>query len=124
MCAALSVISIVQRGFGSNMPTELPLEISTVQRGKWTVAFVIGDLDMATSPELAARCETCEGPLALDLSGVRFIDSTGLRGLFELSQSNDDLVIVETSAVINRLLSLTEMTQVFDIVDGVSSLDT
>jgi anti-sigma B factor antagonist len=39
----------------------------------------IGELDMATTPSLAAALQAAEGPLlVLDLSGLTFIDSTGL----------------------------------------------
>ena len=105
------------------MSIELPLEVLLVHHGRWTVASVSGDLDMATAPQLEKACEACTEPLALDLSGVRFVDSSGLRGLFELNQSKPTTVLVDPSAVVRRLLSLTAMTSVFEIVDNISSLD-
>lgn len=102
---------------------KLPLEVSTTTRGSWRVATVSGDLDMATAPHLEKACADEDGQLALDMSGVRFIDSSGLRTLFEINKASSRLVLVGSSAVVKRLLSLTEMTDVFEMSDDLSDLD-
>lgn len=105
------------------MSTKLPLEVSTSTRGAWRVASVSGDLDMATAPHLEEVCGDYDGQLALDLSGVRFVDSSGLRALFEIDKAHSRLMLVGSSAVVKRLLSLTEMTDVFEMTDHLSDLD-
>jgi len=102
---------------------KLPLEVSTATRGSWRVADVRGDLDMATAPHLEQACAVEDGRLALDMSGVRFIDSSGLRALFEINKTSSRLVLLRSSAVVKRLLSLTEMTDVFEMSDDLPDLD-
>jgi len=102
---------------------KLPLEVSTATRGSWRVATVSGDLDMATAPHLEKSCANGDGQLALDMSGVRFIDSSGLRALFEINKASSRFVLVGSSGVVKRLLSLTEMTDVFEMSDDLNDLD-
>jgi anti-anti-sigma factor len=78
---------------------------------------------MATAPRLEKICADGDGDLALVMSGVRFIDSSGLRALFEIEKASSKLVLVRPSAVVKRLLSLTEMTDVFEMSDDLSDLD-
>lgn len=61
---------------------------------------VSGELDLASSPTLAAELEEAaasgEGPLILDVSDLTFIDSTGLRVLIDVAQrlgESGDLVL-------------------------------
>jgi anti-anti-sigma factor len=39
---------------------------------------VSGEIDMATVPELEAALRACDGSVCVDLSGVTFMDSSGL----------------------------------------------
>ena len=59
---------------------ELVIEGRTM--GTWTVLAVAGELDLATEPGLRERVREMnpDGPLkvALDLTGVGFVDSSGL----------------------------------------------
>lgn len=101
---------------------KLPLEVSTTTNRGWRVIAVRGDLDMATAPHLETACTGVGDQLALDMSGVRFIDSSGLRALFEINKATDRLVLVGSSAVVKRLLALTEMTGVFEMSEDLSDL--
>lgn len=104
------------------MSAQQPLEVSVSTKGTWRVATIRGDLDMATAKHLEAACESDVDDLALVMTGVRFIDSSGLRALFEINKAHDNLVLVKPSAVVKRLLSLTEMTDVFAVTDDLSTL--
>ena len=104
------------------MTEDVPIEITTAVNGAWTMITVAGDLDMATAPELEAVCAPIDGRLAIDLSSVRFIDSSGLRALFAVNQAADPVALLSPSAVVRRLLSLTDMDQVFTIADDESDL--
>ncbi|MGA9598516.1 MAG: STAS domain-containing protein [Acidimicrobiia bacterium] len=104
------------------MPEELPIDIAVDKHGIWTRVSVSGDLDMATAPRLLESSAEVDGNLAIDLSGVRFIDSSGLRALFQLNQTAEPVALISPSAVVQRLLSLTDMAQVFAVVDDFSAL--
>ncbi|MCA1657123.1 MAG: STAS domain-containing protein, partial [Actinobacteria bacterium] len=60
-----------------------PLEILTNLADGALGVVVVGELDLATAPELTQRLEEAGAaggpPIELDLSGVSFIDATGLR---------------------------------------------
>ena len=91
--------------------------------GAWTVVRVAGDLDMATAPQLEETCESLEDlALALDLSAVRFIDSSGLRALVRVREMAEDMAIVDPSAVVRRLLELTRMTETFTVSKTLEAL--
>jgi anti-anti-sigma factor len=63
------------------MPSELQVEVDEAS-GSRVVRFV-GELDMSTEGPASAEIERVQADpprvVGLDLSGVRFIDSTGLR---------------------------------------------
>jgi anti-anti-sigma factor len=58
--------------------------IAVVERapGRFTIT---GEIDLATVPQLYAL-DTVHGPLLLDLHGVTFMDSSGIRALLRLKQ--------------------------------------
>ena len=75
---------------------------------------VVGELDMATAPEVQARLAVHRGPAILDLHQVTFIDSTGLRALVVAAQGRhraESLVLRAPSPAVRRLLELTELTE-------------
>lgn len=85
------------------------------------VIHVSGDLDAQTSPTLdqvigeqlaAGRTE-----IVLDLSGLQFVDSSGLRSLVLArgSDGNGRVVLRSPSTPVLRLLDITGLTEVFVI---------
>jgi len=82
---------------------------------------VAGEIDMAGGPTLEAvimRQET-EQPLTLDISGVSFIDSSGLRSLLEASRRAQGRgTVVRLQGVgpeVARLLDITGTTDQFEV---------
>jgi anti-sigma B factor antagonist len=67
-----------------------PFEITERTRGVVTTLSVAGELDLGSAPLLGQRVEDklSEHPttLTLDLSGLTFMDSSGLRLLIELTE--------------------------------------
>jgi anti-sigma B factor antagonist len=62
--------------------TASPLEVSALVSEHTAVVRVAGELDLATAPELSNVLEGLEREcrrIVLDVSGLTFIDSTGLR---------------------------------------------
>jgi anti-anti-sigma factor len=73
---------------------------------------VAGDIDVLTAPQLKAalleHVPNRRSPLVLDVSRVPFIDSTGLRVLFQVAaRLQGDLVLLHPSVGVERLLRLT-----------------
>ena len=71
--------------------------------------IVSGDMDLATAPVLQrAAAKLGGGSLALDLSGVAFIDSTGLHLLVDLRRAHGRLRLVGSSPAVDKLLAITD----------------
>lgn len=66
-------------------PVTGAFNIETINRGDGLVVRVEGELDVATAPVLDEAMERAEATdaatIVIDLTGVSFIDSTGLRAL-------------------------------------------
>jgi anti-anti-sigma factor len=79
--------------------------------------WVVGDLDRTTADRFdeAVRSSIAgSGPLVLDLSRVRFLDSSGVRSLVRLglSMQGRSLVLRAPSPQVMRVLVLTRLDQV------------
>jgi anti-anti-sigma factor len=79
--------------------------------------WVDGELDMATAPELAEALgpwrdgQRSDPVLRVDLSGLTFIDSSGLRVLLELCMSPGchQLVLCAPTAQVRRVFELVDL---------------
>jgi anti-sigma B factor antagonist len=76
-----------------------------------------GELDMATAPQLLAAADplvTQEGDLRLELEGLSFVDSTGLRAFATIASrlSRGRLVLVGPTNAVLRVLELTGLHEV------------
>jgi anti-anti-sigma factor len=77
------------------------------------VIVVRGEVDMATGPLLDSAIEAREldEPVVLDLGGVEFIDSSGLRRLLAASRRaaarGSSVVLRDASPEVGRLLDIT-----------------
>jgi anti-sigma B factor antagonist len=57
-------------------------EVSVERRAGTAIVHVVGELDLATAPTLISTLHALERPcerVVLDVSGLQFIDSTGMR---------------------------------------------
>jgi anti-sigma B factor antagonist len=85
----------------------------------------VGELDIATVDKLRAEVarlrESGFSQLVLDLRGVRFLDSTGLRLVLELDQAAQEagqrLQIIRGSAVVQRIFEVTQVSERLHFVD-------
>lgn len=96
------------------------LTIDRRPHADWLLLSLTGELDLATSPQLAAAVEEASGQkVIVDLSSVSFIDSVGLRTLLQARRSVGEeefhLVVPEGSA--RRLLQLTKLEATFSVSD-------
>jgi anti-sigma B factor antagonist len=91
---------------------------------------VAGEIDASTVGELVARLTPLPGEaedIILELSGVQFIDSSGLRALIEVHRQASDagrrLVLNDPSAIVNRLLDISGLTSYLHICRGGKPVD-
>jgi len=103
------------------------MECSTRQEGEFIIISLTGEVDLHYSP--AARKEILENlknknHVLVDLSGVDYIDSSGIASLvegFQLARSQDlkfGLVGVSTAA--RQVLELARLDKVFQIRDNIA----
>ncbi len=75
-----------------------------------TVVTPRGELDMATADELRAALDAAQGPLTLDLSGLRFLDTSGLRLVLETAEQarrdRRELTVLPGTAAVQRLFEV------------------
>ena len=97
----------------------------------WPVAALTGAVDLSNVEELGSRLERAVSNralgLVLDLSGVTYLDSTGLRLVFRLVRQLADrqqrlCLVVPPSSRLSRLLSLAGVGTVAEIVPDLSHL--
>jgi anti-sigma B factor antagonist len=83
------------------------------------VITVTGDLDAHTAPRLAAAIEAAEGgpddPIVLDLSGVGFVDSSGLRSMIQARSAGREVRLRSPGRATLRLLEITGLEDEFRI---------
>jgi anti-sigma B factor antagonist len=84
-----------------------------------------GELDMASCGLLDEALSSMGldewGALVLDLRGVRFLDSTGLKAIFRARslahERGQKFAVTQGSAQVQRLLSLTRLDRHLDTID-------
>ena len=86
------------------------------------VARVTGELDLATAPRLERLLEEREQPastLVIDLSGVTFVDSSGVRVLVRearrAQEAGTRLALVSEDPAVLRLLEITALTEMVPV---------
>jgi anti-anti-sigma factor len=106
-------------------PTSEPrtLSIDVVERGEVATVTIVGEIDLDTSDEVgrAVTGSSAANRVDVDLAGVSYIDSTGLRSLLtaktELEIQGRRLRVTKASSIVNRLF---EILGVAALLDGSS----
>lgn len=107
----------------------MDLDLSSSDDGGRALLTLVGAVDVESRGKLQSACQKLlsEGPvgLVLDMSGVTFMDSTGIGALVEVSHSAQDLGITLTirrpSARVTRILQVTSLSDVWDIEGDAAS---
>jgi anti-sigma B factor antagonist len=97
--------------------------ISTTISGEWVVVAVSGEVDMATGPALRDNLLSvlADGTprIVLDLSGVTFMDSSGLGALLGSQRRarllDGEIRLGAPSDRVLEILRLTNLDRVFDV---------
>ncbi|MBB2741980.1 UNVERIFIED_ORG: anti-sigma B factor antagonist [Microbispora rosea subsp. rosea] len=98
---------------------------------RWWVLGLRGELDLHAVRHLREPLLTqieAHGPwLAIDLSEVRFIDTTGVgllvRLVHNLRDRNGDLALIAPAGQVLRILRWTNLTRLFRVLDTADALD-
>jgi len=99
-------------------------ELDEEQRDPDTrVISVAGEIHVTTAPEFSQRLNDAISAgtrgVVIDMSGVEFIDSTGLsvllNGLRRVTRSDGRLALVVTNPTVLRLFEITKLDSTFDI---------
>ena len=102
---------------------ESPLRLAVTSNDREVLIELAGELDVATAPELWAAIDAALAKghqrLVLDLSGLAFVDSTGL-GVFvragkELRANGGALTLRQPGERVAKLLEITRLQEVFEI---------
>lgn len=108
----------------------MDLVIENGASGSWTVVRVAGELDLHTSPQLRDHVLAMVGEsptrIALDLSGVGFMDSSSLGMLItcqkRVREHEGRLVLVGVSGSPMKVLTLTGLDKVFELASSTADL--
>jgi anti-sigma B factor antagonist len=108
----------------------MDLQLENRDSGRWTVIRVNGELDLHTSPQLREHVlGLVDDPpvrIALDLSGVGFMDSSSLGTLVtclkRVRERDGRLVLVGVTGSPMKVFTLTGLDRVFDIVSSPDNL--
>ena len=96
-------------------PSQVELSSETRSQAGLDVAVVRvrGEVDLATAGDLATSiaAASADGPLVIDLSGVSFMDSSGLRELLMVADERGErlAVVVEADSAVGRLFAIAEV---------------
>ena len=100
------------------------------QQGDQLRVALVGELDIVGAPQLEDELVSLEPDsvrtLVLDLRGITFIDSTGLRAVIAAQErarsEGRRLVVVRGAKAVDRVLSMTQLDQRLEIVDDPDSV--
>jgi anti-sigma B factor antagonist len=101
------------------------MNVQREDHGQAVLFVVEGQVDMHTSPELRQHLRSAlqsrSTPVVTDLTGVSFIDSSGLATLIEalqgVSKYGGKLRLVGLKPAVKNLFRLSNLTSIFDIRD-------
>ena len=89
---------------------EVPLSIASERRGTAQHVVPHGELDIATAELLEAELAAAQAgdaeTIVLDLSGLTFIDSTGLRIVLDFNERSERLRVIAGAPAVERLLDV------------------
>lgn len=107
------------------------LDVDTQDRDHLIQVVLRGELDLSTvekvEEELRQIEERADKLLVLDLSGLTFLDSTGLRLMVTADQrarkAGRRVAIVKGPETVHRVFTITKLDERLEMVDDVTELD-
>lgn len=104
----------------------MDLYVENNQVNGWSTVRVTGEIDMSNAPELsdflAQLIQREQQDVALDLSGIQFMDSSGLGVLVKthqlLAEREQSLVLRSPSPQVTRTLEVSGLSNVLSVDDS------
>ena len=101
--------------------------VEASRQGEARVLRLIGELDLSgvdlLERAMEAELDAEDGIVALDLRDVSFMDSSGLRALVmadrRVKDAGRNLVLVRPSRSVERVMTLTDVSERLELVDDV-----
>ena len=95
--------------------------IHSLRGAEETIVIVAGDVDLCTAPRLEAELRACQqaaNRIIVDLARVEFMDSAGLRVLFNANAKlgPERFSVILGSPQVQRLFELTGITAVLHVI--------
>lgn len=102
-------------------------DVRVLPMGTWDVLCVVGDLDLATLPALRQALDRIDSPdVAVDLSGVDYLDPVTLGALFvgalRATRTGGRFLVVCPAGPARDLLTETGVDRILDVVGDAASL--
>jgi anti-sigma B factor antagonist len=124
-------------GFAGNRPREPrhhasgaestgELSLRTVRAGRYVVIEAYGEIDVANGDELQVMVDSCLGggaeQLIVDLSGIRFMDSSGLNVLIVTARrlGTGSFGVVVGRPSIRKILTITGIDHIIPVFESVT----
>jgi anti-sigma B factor antagonist len=106
---------------------DMNLMVEPRESGDWTVLELQGEIDLYTAPKLKEQIADLVGQgrtrLVVNLSGVAFLDSTGLGvligGLKRCREQGGSLALAGPGEPVRKVLTITGLDKVFPIHERV-----
>lgn len=96
--------------------------MASVDGRRPAVVRLVGELDLASAPKLESVLAGLDGDVELDCSRLGFIDAAGLRAFQKVRMRCEargcELVLVDPSPAVDRLLRMVELDRLFLIRQG------
>ena len=94
----------------------MSLEVTRAAQDGTVMLAVKGEIDMASAGELRRALDDTpdQGRLVLDLTGVEYLDSAGVKVLYDHLGRHPE-VVVNSGAVILRVLAITGLRDLLDV---------
>jgi anti-anti-sigma factor len=107
-------------------PSPTSFAISIEGMPGWTVLALSGELDLATAPILADSLGELEGSIfavAADLTGLTFLDSSGIALLLKARPGGERLTLIcPPEGIVARVLGIVKAASVLHIIPSVEDL--
>jgi anti-anti-sigma factor len=108
--------------------TDTPFELRSTRVGDAVVVAIVGEIDMATAPEVSRAIDSVHGGAArviVDLSEVTFLDSSALNAFVqsqqELAQHDVAFRIVSPADhAVRNVFEITRLTEPLSVVDSLA----
>ena len=105
------------------------LDLSITSQGPCAVVSILGEIDLGTAHRLNEAAleamQACGPSVVLDLSGVTFMDSTGLKVLLAVHKraelAGGRLVLAGATRSVTRVVSITGFDKTFAVCDDVET---